>query len=115
MILPRMGVPVKYPLNAANLTRLRRACLPCYNLVEMAYNTDSLLGPGNFRRIARASGYAYQHILRVLNGTKGCSFEAAIKIAAAAGVSVDELAAHVTRKRSVQNAQKNQKQGTNGA
>ena len=81
----------------------------------MEYETDSLLGPGNFRRIARASGYAYQHVLRVLNGKKGCTFEAAIKIAAAAGVSVDQLAAHVTRKRSVQNAQTNQKQSADGA
>jgi hypothetical protein len=73
----------------------------------MLNESDALLGPGNFRRIARASGYAYPHVLRVLNGNKGCTFDAAVKIAAASGVTLYQLAAHIKRKRSVFNSQTN--------
>lgn len=51
----------------------------------------SLLGPGNYHRIARGSGYTPQYISRVLRGKIGVRFHGAAVIAEAAGVTLDEL------------------------
>lgn len=51
----------------------------------------SLLGPGNYRRIAREAGLTPAHVGRVLNGKRGSNFFVAGRIALAAGVSLDDL------------------------
>jgi transcriptional regulator with XRE-family HTH domain len=50
-----------------------------------------LLGPGNYRRIARGAGLTHQHVSRVLRGQRGASLAAASRIADAAGVTLDDL------------------------
>lgn len=52
---------------------------------------EALLGWGNYRRIAKASGFSPMHISNVLRRGKNCSFWAAAQIADAAGVTMDEL------------------------
>lgn len=59
----------------------------------------SLLSPGNFSRIARGAGYRQQHVSRLLRGLSGCSFDAAIKIAQVAGVTMDELRDYIVTQR----------------
>jgi transcriptional regulator with XRE-family HTH domain len=53
-----------------------------------------VLGPGNYRRIAREAGCAHQHVMRVLQGRSGVSLEVVRRIAEAAGegVTVEEVA-----------------------
>jgi transcriptional regulator with XRE-family HTH domain len=55
------------------------------------------IGPGNYHRLARATGYTPQHVSRVLRGKVGASFVAANRIANAAGVTLDELYAYIER------------------
>jgi transcriptional regulator with XRE-family HTH domain len=67
----------------------------------MATETDTLkakmaamrhkLGPGNYRRIGRLSGFSHQHISSALRGENGLSLDSAAMIARAAGVSLDNL------------------------
>lgn len=52
---------------------------------------EALLGVGNYRRIARASGFTNVWVRRVLGLGSNCSFYAAAQIADAAGVTLDEL------------------------
>ncbi len=54
-----------------------------------------LLDSGNYGRIARASGFSIPHISRVLTGKRGTPLKSAARIAAAAGVSLDELHAWI--------------------
>ena len=54
------------------------------------------LGPGNYRRISRKSGFTPQHVSRVLRGVTGARLDAAAKIADAAGVSLDQLWRYIT-------------------
>lgn len=49
------------------------------------------LGPGNYRKIARDTGYAAQHITRVLKKQSGVSLECACDIADSARVTLDQL------------------------
>jgi hypothetical protein len=55
---------------------------------------DQLL-PGNHSRIALAAGLSTEHTSRVLRGVRGCSLRVAVRIAAAAGVSLDQLWNHI--------------------
>lgn len=50
---------------------------------------------GNFANVARLAGTTHQHVMRAMKGENRLSFGMAVRIAKAAGVSVDELAAHV--------------------
>lgn len=52
---------------------------------------QALLGEGNYKRIARGSGFTPRHIANVLRDGRNCSFHAAAQIADAAGVTLDEL------------------------
>lgn len=54
-----------------------------------------LLGPGNFRKISRDTGFARQHVSRALRGISGMSTEAAAKIMNSTGVTFEELNSHV--------------------
>lgn len=49
----------------------------------------------NFASIARIAGTTSQHVMRAMKGENRLSFGMAVRIAAAAGVTVDELAKHV--------------------
>ena len=52
---------------------------------------ESLLGPGNYRRIARTAGVTPQHVARVLRGERGASLHVGARIAKAAGVTLDQM------------------------
>jgi len=49
----------------------------------------------NFPHIARLAGTTHQHVMRAMRGENRLSFGMAVRIAKAAGVTVDELAKHV--------------------
>lgn len=49
------------------------------------------LGPGNFGRIARRTGYDKQHVSRSCRGLREPSLDVAKHIADAAGVTMDEF------------------------
>ncbi len=55
----------------------------------------AVLGPGNYRRIARGARLTPQHVGRVLGGRRGTSLEVGARIAAAAGVTLDQLYAFI--------------------
>ena len=58
-----------------------------------------LLGPGNYKQIARDAGLTYQHVSRVLRGMKTCSVDVAVLIAQSAGVTLDQLWAFIESNR----------------
>ena len=57
---------------------------------------ERLLGPGNYRRIARKAKLSPQHVGRLLKGKRGASFHVAARVAQAAGVTLDALYAFIT-------------------
>lgn len=65
-------------------------------VVRSRSQLDSLLGPGNYGRIARLSGTSPEHVSRVCRGLRGTSLIAAHRIAEAAGVTLDELYRYVS-------------------
>lgn len=56
---------------------------------------EVLLGPGNYKPIARKTGISSTHISRVLRGKVGITFKYANKIADAVGVTVDDLRRYI--------------------
>jgi transcriptional regulator with XRE-family HTH domain len=62
-----------------------------------AYEGDARLGPGVYYRLKEIIGppTTGAHVMRVLKGETQPSFEFAVKLAAAAGVTLDELAEHI--------------------
>ncbi len=54
-----------------------------------------LLGPGNYRRIARSAKLSPQHVARILRGLRGASFHVAARVAQSAGVTLDQLHAYI--------------------
>lgn len=68
---------------------------PTLTLPTGADDLTHILGPGNYRRLARVVGVTHGHVSRVLRGRIGASFDVAQRIADAAGITVDELRAHI--------------------
>lgn len=60
---------------------------------------EQLLGPGNYGRIAKKSGYTRQHVGRVLRAENGTTLESARTIATAAGVTIDQLHEYISKQR----------------
>lgn len=58
---------------------------------NLADSTKAALAAGRYRHIARRVGCAPQHVSRVIKGERGASLHVAARIAAAAGVSLDQL------------------------
>ncbi len=52
---------------------------------------DSILGSGNYRRIAKGVGVYPQHVSRFLKGRTGASWDVACRIADVAGVTMNQL------------------------
>lgn len=65
--------------------------------VKVTGERKALLSPGNgnYLRIADKAGVTPGHVSRVLRGSKGASLHVAARIARAAGVTLDELYAHI--------------------
>lgn len=68
-------------------------------LIDARTDERERTAPGitSISAIARKSHLSTQHIGRVLRGQEGASFEAACRIADAAGVTLDALRAHIER------------------
>ena len=64
-----------------------------------AVNLAELLGPGNYRRIAKEAGFTSQYISRFLRGQRGAKFATAKRIADVAGITLDQLWAYVEANR----------------
>lgn len=62
---------------------------------EPRIELSSSLGPGNFFRLARASGISRSHVSRILRGVASPSFSTAMRLAQAAGVTGDVLHAYI--------------------
>lgn len=64
------------------------------------YELELVLGRGNYRRIARETGYCHQYVTRVLKGEAGLgfSFEFACVLAAKSNITLDELESYVKSK-----------------
>ncbi len=60
---------------------------------------DTLLGSGNYKRIARLTGLSRQHVGRVLNGRGRPSIRTASAISTAVGVDIDVLITFIESKR----------------
>lgn len=56
---------------------------------------DMVLGRGNYAHLAKLTGIERSHIRRVLRGERDVSLSKAIRIANAAGVSLETLANYI--------------------
>lgn len=77
------------------------------------HRLHSILGPGNYRRLATSTGLSWSHLSKILRGKHGTKIETLDCIAKSAGVSTGELQGYIAWSKTI-NTNGNHTQLVNG-